>query len=75
MRMRIGVKCQLAVVIAHSDIVEVCYGVKRLLAAVTLDSDIVDVSLKMSHIFTHVEYADMLYVYGFCDGSATAAVE
>jgi hypothetical protein len=30
---------------------------------------------KMPHIFTNVEYADMLYVYGFCDGSATAAVE
>ena len=29
----------------------------------------------MSHIFTNAEYADMMYVYGFCDGSATAAVE
>jgi hypothetical protein len=29
----------------------------------------------MPHIFTNAEYADMLYVYGFCDGSATAAVE
>ena len=27
---------------------------------------------KMPHIFTNAEYADMLYVYGFCDGSATA---
>ena len=29
----------------------------------------------MPHIFTDAEYADMIYVYGFCDGSATAAVE
>ena len=29
----------------------------------------------MPHIFTNAEYADMPYVYGFCDGSATAAVE
>jgi type IV secretory pathway TrbF-like protein len=31
----------------------------------------------MPHIFTDAEYArtDMLYVYGFCDGSATAAIE
>ena len=29
----------------------------------------------MPHIFTNAEYADMLYVYDFCDGSATAAVE
>jgi hypothetical protein len=29
----------------------------------------------MPHIFTNAEYADMLYVYGFCGGSATAAVE
>jgi hypothetical protein len=29
----------------------------------------------MPHIFTHAEYADMMYVYGFCDGSATAAVK
>jgi hypothetical protein len=28
----------------------------------------------MLHIFTNAEYADMLYVYGFYDGSATAAV-
>jgi hypothetical protein len=27
------------------------------------------------HIFTNAEYADMLYIYGFCNGSATAAVE
>jgi len=27
----------------------------------------------MPHIFTNAEYADMMYVYGFCDGSATAA--
>ena len=29
----------------------------------------------MPHIFTNAEYAEMMYVYGFCDGSATAAVE
>ena len=28
----------------------------------------------MPHIFTNAEYADMMYVCGFCDGSATAAV-
>ena len=30
---------------------------------------------ELLHIFTNAEYADMLYVYGFCDGSATAADE
>jgi len=29
----------------------------------------------MPHIFTHEAYADIMDVYGFCDGSATAAVE
>jgi len=29
----------------------------------------------MPHIFTNAEYADMMYVCGFCDGSATVAVE
>jgi hypothetical protein len=29
----------------------------------------------MLHIFTNAKYAYMLYVYGFCDGSASAAVE
>jgi hypothetical protein len=29
----------------------------------------------MPHILTNAEYADMLYVYGFCDGSAIAATE
>jgi len=29
----------------------------------------------MPHIFTNAGYADMMYVYGCCDGSATAAVE
>jgi hypothetical protein len=29
----------------------------------------------MTHFFTNAEYADMLYVYDLCDGSATAAVE
>jgi ABC-type Na+ transport system ATPase subunit NatA len=69
------VKRQLSVVIAHTDIVEVCCGVKRLLAVVTVDSDIVEVLLTIPHIFANVEYADTLYVYGFCDGSTTAAVE
>jgi hypothetical protein len=27
----------------------------------------------MPHIFTNAEHADMSYVYGFCDGSTTAA--
>ena len=48
---------------------------KRQLAVVTVDGDIVGVLWKMPHIFTNAEYIDMLYVYGFCDGSATAAVE
>ena len=29
----------------------------------------------MPHNFTNAEYADMMYVYGFCDASATVAVE
>jgi hypothetical protein len=29
----------------------------------------------MPRIFTNVEYADMLCVYGFCDGSGTTVVE
>ena len=29
----------------------------------------------MLHTFTNAKYADMMYVYGFCNGSATAAVE
>jgi len=29
----------------------------------------------MPHIFTDAECADMMYVYGCCDGNATAAVE
>jgi len=28
----------------------------------------------MPHTFTHEEYADMFYVYGYCNGSANAAV-
>lgn len=27
----------------------------------------------MPHVFTHAEYADMVFVYGFCDGNAAAA--
>ena len=29
----------------------------------------------MPFVFSHVEYCDMHFVYGFCDGSARAAVE
>ena len=29
----------------------------------------------MPHIFTNVEHVDMMYIYGFRDGTATAAVE
>jgi hypothetical protein len=29
----------------------------------------------MPHTFTDAEYAVVLYVYGFCNGSATPAVE
>ena len=47
---------------------------KRQLAVVTVDSDIVGVLCKMLHIFTNAEYADTLYVYGSCDGSATADI-
>ena len=28
----------------------------------------------MPFLFTHVEYCDMDYVYGYCDGNASAAV-
>ena len=30
---------------------------------------------KMPFVFSHVEYCDMHFVYGFCDGNARAAVE
>jgi hypothetical protein len=42
-------------------------GLKRQLAVVTVYSDILGVLLKMLHIFTNAEYADTLYVYGFCN--------
>ena len=29
----------------------------------------------MPYVFIDAKYAVMMYVYGFCDGSATAAVE
>ena len=29
----------------------------------------------MSFVFSHVEYCDMHFVYGFCNGNAHAAVE
>jgi hypothetical protein len=49
--------------------------VKRQLAVETIDSDILEVLRRMLHIFTNTEYTDMLYLYGFYDGNATAAVE
>jgi len=27
----------------------------------------------MPHVFTHVEYADVVFVYGFCNGNDLAA--
>ena len=27
----------------------------------------------MPHVFTHAEYADMVFVYGFCNGNVFAA--
>ena len=30
---------------------------------------------KMPFVFSHVEYCDMHFVYGFCNGNAVAAVE
>ena len=29
----------------------------------------------MPFVFSHVEYCDMHFVYGFCDGNASAAVD
>ena len=29
----------------------------------------------MPFVFSHVEYCDMRFLYGFCDGKALAAVE
>jgi uncharacterized membrane protein len=49
--------------------------VKSQLTVVIGECDVVVVLCSMLHIFTYAEYASMLYVYGFCDGSATAAVE
>ena len=48
---------------------------KRQLTVVIGECDVVVVLCKMPHIFTNDEYANMLYVYSLCDGSATAAVE
>ena len=31
--------------------------------------------VKMPHTFTHEEYSDMVYMYGYCNGSANAAVD
>jgi len=30
---------------------------------------------KMPYLFSHVEYCDMHFLYGFCDGNARAAVQ
>jgi hypothetical protein len=49
--------------------------VKRQLVAVTVDDDTVGVLCKMPHILTDAEYADLPYIYGFCDGSAIANVD
>jgi hypothetical protein len=49
--------------------------VKRQFSVVTVDSDILGELCKMPHFFTNAEYADIMYVYGFCDGSAIAADE
>jgi hypothetical protein len=38
-------------------------------------TDTVGVLCKLLHIFTNAKYVDMLYIYGFCNGSATAADE
>jgi len=40
-----------------------------------IDCNIVEVLLKMSRFYTNIEYADMMYVYGFCDGNARAALD
>ena len=29
---------------------------------------------KMPHVWTHAEYADTVYIYGWCDGSVSAAL-
>ena len=50
-------------------------GVKRQLAVATVDCDTVGVLCKMKHICAIGKHADMPYVYGFCDGRATADVE
>ena len=50
-------------------------GMYRQLAIVTVDNDMVVELYKIPHIFTNAEYTAMLYVYSFCYGSATAAVE
>jgi hypothetical protein len=31
--------------------------------------------VKKPYIFTNAEFVDMLYIHGFCDGSATTAVK
>ena len=45
------------------------------MAVATVDGDTVGVLCKVQHIFTSAECADMLIVKGFCEVSATAAVE
>ena len=41
----------------------------------TVDNDIAGELCNIPHIFPDAEYTAMLYVYSFCYGSATVAVE
>jgi len=50
-------------------------GAKCQLAGVTVDCDTVALLCKTQHIFRSAECADMLYGDGYCNGSATAAVQ
>jgi hypothetical protein len=50
-------------------------GEKRQFAVVVVDNDIIVVLCKIPHIFSDAEYADIPYIYRFCDGSATANVD
>jgi hypothetical protein len=54
---------------------EACESVWSVSWPLWLLIDILRVLWKMPHIFTNAEYADVLYIYDFCDGSSTAAVE
>ena len=45
------------------------------MTVVTGEGDSVVVLCKMPYIFTNAEYANMPFVYDFCDGSGTAALK